>query len=91
MILFISLLIIFFTVAPRNTSIGPRSKRAVTANPSLMTRPNVAAKGLKPAGPAQGMVNGRAASMNVVNRYFVYIDSHLEMKGKKYKHCKFKF
>nr|XP_058949041.1 serine/threonine-protein kinase MRCK alpha-like isoform X2 [Pocillopora verrucosa] len=54
-------------VAPRNTSIGPRSKRAVTANPSLMTRPNVAAKGLKPAGPAQGMVNGRAASMNVVN------------------------
>ena len=48
---------------------GPRSKRAVTANPTLMQRPNIAAKGLKPAGPGQGMLNGRSVSTNVVNRY----------------------
>lgn len=58
---------------PRNTSVGPRSKRAVTANPSLMQRPNVAAKGLKPAGPAQGMLNGRSVSSNVVNRYLAFL------------------
>ena len=56
-------------VMPRNTSVGPRSKRAVTANPHLMTRPNLAAKGMIPVGPAQGMLNGRSASTNVVNRY----------------------
>ncbi|XP_078344292.1 serine/threonine-protein kinase MRCK alpha-like isoform X3 [Oculina patagonica] len=54
-------------VVPRNTSVGPRSKRAVTANPSLMQRPNIPAKGLKPAGPGQGMLNGRSVSTNVVN------------------------
>lgn len=54
-------------VIPRATSVGPRSKRAVTANPTLMQRPNLAAKGLKPAGPGQGMLNGRSVSTNVVN------------------------
>ncbi|XP_073230481.1 serine/threonine-protein kinase MRCK beta-like isoform X9 [Porites lutea] len=54
-------------VVPRNTSVGPRSKRAVTANPYLMSRPNLAAKGLKP-GVGPGLLNGRSGSTNVVNR-----------------------
>ena len=58
---------------PRATSVGPRSKRAVTANPSLMQRPNLAAKGLRPAGSGQGMLNGRSVSTNVVNRYSTFL------------------
>ena len=58
----------FLAVVPRNTSVGPRSKRAVTANPYLMSRPNLAAKGLKP-GVGPGLLNGRSGSTNVVNRY----------------------
>ena len=58
---------------PRAASVGPRSKRAVTANPSLMQRPNLAAKGPKPAGSGQGMLNGRSVSTNVVNRYWAFL------------------
>ncbi|XP_068751786.1 serine/threonine-protein kinase MRCK alpha-like isoform X3 [Montipora capricornis] len=54
-------------VIPRTTSVGPRSKRAVTANPHLMTRPNIPPRSLKP-GSTQGMLNGRSASTTVVNR-----------------------
>ncbi|KAK2561476.1 Serine/threonine-protein kinase MRCK alpha [Acropora cervicornis] len=55
-------------VVPRNTSVGPRSKRAATANPHIMTRPNVPPRSLKPGPSPQGMLNGRSASVIVVNR-----------------------
>ena len=58
-------------MVPRNTAVGPRSKRAVTGNPHIMTRPNVPARGTKPGGAGQGMLNGRSASVNVVNRYLI--------------------
>ena len=65
----LNVLFIALSVIPRTASVGPRSKRAVTANPHIMTRPNVPSRALKPGASTQGMLNGRSASITVVNRY----------------------
>ncbi|XP_031559571.1 serine/threonine-protein kinase MRCK alpha-like isoform X2 [Actinia tenebrosa] len=55
---------------PRQGPVGPRSKRAVTANPAMMNRPHLLGgrgRQQRPSSQAASMINGRAVSVTGVD------------------------